>query len=423
MATLRTRISGGLDQLYGTHVVSPQLITAMSGGDQVIWLTRGPDGAAYMISTDRSVLRVDPATGRSAVIVTAGEGSGVGMGPPYVLGVGGPDLLIIDTRGALWRWRPSDDQGNGTLGSIRVGGDVNWGHDVPDIGTFVINADRGLYRLYVAHPPSQQILRYEPVADGSSFIAPTPYFLGESEPVSSFRRLFIDGDIYALTGDNVLRYFNGRRVTSYALADPPDGEDVRPGHDYQQFAGTGLRTEAGRLYVWDATHKRVLVFNKDDGAYIEQFVADGAEFDDVRGMYVADGAAGQPSALIFATAGGLYSVALDSTPVDAANAGAVGQRPLQPAAIVGPVGRARRIARRLAVAIGQYALHARPASPELKSRRWRRRASTRWSSKASASTCSRPSTWSSCATPFASVTCPSGSGRGRPTPSRCACRA
>jgi hypothetical protein len=316
VATLRARISGGLDTLYGTHEVSPQLITAMSGGDQVIWLTRGPDGAAYMISTDRSVLRVDPATGRSAVIVTAGEGSGVGMGPPYLLGGGGPDLLIIDTRGALWRWRPSDAEGNGTLGTIRVGGDVAWGHDVPDIGTFVINTDRGLYRLYVAHPPSQQILRYEPVADGSSFIAPTPYFLGENEPVDSFRRLFIDGDIYALTGDNVLRYFNGRRVTSYALADPPDGEDVRPGHDYQQFAGTGLRNEAGRLYVWDATHKRVLVFNKEDGAYLEQFVADGSEFDDVRGMYVAEGGSGQPSALIFATAGGLYSVVLDSTPAD-----------------------------------------------------------------------------------------------------------
>ena len=314
VATLRTRISGGLDQLYNTHTVSPSLVTALNGGNQVIWLTQGPDGAAYYVSTDRSVSRVDPATGRAAVIVTAGEGSGVGMGPPYLLGVGGPDLLIIDTRGALWRWRPSDSQGNGTLGSIRVGGDTAWGHDVPDIGTFVINADRGLYRLYVAYPPSSQILRYEPVADGSSFIAPTPYFLGEDEPVDSFRRLFIDGDIYALTADNVLRYFNGRRVTSYALGDPPDGADVRPGHDYQQFTGTGLRNEDGRLYVWDATHKRVLVFNKADGAYVEQFVADGSEFDDVRGMYVDEGQPGQPAMLVFATSGGVYKVALDTTP-------------------------------------------------------------------------------------------------------------
>ncbi len=314
VATLRARISTGLDQLYNTHTVSPDLVTALTGGNQVIWLTRGPDGAAYYISTDRSVSRVDPATGRSAVIVTAGEGSGVGMGPPYLLGLGGPDLLIIDTRGALWRWRPSDNQGNGTLGAIRVGGDTNWAHDVPDIGTFVINADRGLYRLYVAYPPTAQILRYEPVADGSSFIAPTPYFLGESEPVNTFRRLFIDGDIYALTADNVLRYFNGRRVTSYALGDPPDGADVRPGHDYQQFTGTGLRNEVGRLYVWDAIHKRVLVFNKDDGAYLEQFVSDGPEFDDVRGMYVVEGQPGQPSTLVFATAGGLYQVILDTTP-------------------------------------------------------------------------------------------------------------
>ena len=165
------------------------------------------------------------------------------------------------------------------------------------------------------------------------------YFLGENEPVDTFRRLFIDGDIYALTGDNVLRYFNGRRVTSYALSDPPDGEDVRPGHDYQQFAGTGLRNEEGRLYVWDATHKRVLVFNKDDGAYVQQFVAESV-----------------PRAV--------WRRGVMSTRK------AAKQRLRRRAAASVPRrrrrGRLPRPADRLAPRrqIGRYALHARPASPE-----------------------------------------------------------
>jgi len=180
------------------------------------------------------------------------------------------------------------------------------------VGTFVINVDRGLYRLYVAHPPSGQILRYEPVADGSSFIAPTPYFLGENEPVATFRELFIDGDIYALTGDNALRYYNGKKVTSYAFEIPPDDADVRPDHDYQRFAGTGARNADGRLYVWDARHSRVLVFNKDDGAYEEQFVAatGSTAFADVRGMYVDEGLAGDAPVLYFVTASGLYRATL-----------------------------------------------------------------------------------------------------------------
>jgi hypothetical protein len=315
VAALRARISTGLDKLYGTHTVDTTQIYAMTGGNQALWLSQGPDGAAYVVSTDRSVLRIDPATRQAAVIVQAGQGSGVGMGPPYLLGTGGPDLLIVDTRGSLWRWRPSDSLGNGTLGSIRIGGDTAWGHDVPDIGTFVVNADRGLYKLYVVHPPSGQVLRYDPVADGSSFLAPTPYFVGESEPVDTFRQIFIDGKIYALTGDNMLRYFNGRRETSFALAIPPDQNDVRPAHDFQHFAGTGARDESGLLYVWDATHQRVIVYDKGEGTYIEQFVvAQGSTpFADIRGMYVIEGDAGQPSTLLFATANGLYSAQLESS--------------------------------------------------------------------------------------------------------------
>ena len=64
--------------------------------------------------------------------------------------------------------------GGGTLGQINVAGDQVWGDDVVDIETFLINPDQGLYRLYVPYPPSGQILRYDPTADGGGFSAPAP---------------------------------------------------------------------------------------------------------------------------------------------------------------------------------------------------------------------------------------------------------
>ena len=54
---------------------------------------------------------------------------------------------------------------------------------------------------------------------------PTPR-LAAARPIDKLTDLYIDGDIYALTGDNALRYYNGRRITSYALGTPPDEADV-----------------------------------------------------------------------------------------------------------------------------------------------------------------------------------------------------
>ena len=317
VATLRGRVAAGLDLLYDAHRIPTSRLYGVPEGVAATALIRGPDAAAYLITTERTVVRFDTASRQAATVARAGEGTGVGMGAPVLLARGGPDLLVVDIRGGLWRWRPSDDQGGGTLGSIRIGGEQQWGRDVPDLGTFIINPNRPeLYRLYVAHPQSGQVLRYEPVADGGSFLAPTPYFLGDEEPVETFRQLFIDGDIFALAEENVLRYYNGRRVTSFALADPPDAADLRPGHDYQRFAGTGPR-QVGRLYVFDATHSRMLVYDKNDGTYIEQFIAaEGAQaFSDVRGMYLVEGETeADAPRLIFATPQGIYQAVLEAPP-------------------------------------------------------------------------------------------------------------
>jgi serine/threonine protein phosphatase PrpC len=320
VAELREQVTAGLEELYDVHRVASSEIIALPEGAGTTSLVRGPDeslgfdDAAYMVA-NRSVVRVNTQTGAAVTVASPGDGPGTGMGAPVLLSRGGPDLVILDVRGGLWRWRPSDNAGGGTLGPIRVSGDQQWGSDLPDIGTFLINPDQGLYRLYVPHALSSQILRYEPAGDGSGFSPPTPYFVGESEPVAEFRQLFIDGDIYALTGDGMLKYFNGRRV-GFELDVPPDAEDMRSGHDYRRMAITGERG-SGRIYVWDATHARVIAFNKADGTYLEQWLAAGGqpELTDVRGMYVVDRGEVEAPLLIWATDDRLYQTVLASDQV------------------------------------------------------------------------------------------------------------
>jgi len=304
---LSGRVATALDGLYSTTPVAGSAFYAAPPGVEISRVALGPDDAAYAIA-GQAVVRVDPQSGAVATIIQAGDGAGQGIGPPRLLARGGPDLLVVDVRGELWRWRPS-----GTLGPVRVAGDQVWDEAVVDFETFVINPDQGLYRLYVPHPPSSQLLRYDPTADGSGFSAPAPYLVGEDEDINAFRQLHIDGDIYAVTADNLLRYFSGRQ-TGFSLDAPPDAENLRPEHDYALMAATGTRG-VGRLFVWDRQWSRLLVYDKTEGSYVEQFVAaTGAPpLTDLVGMYLVDRGEVQPPTLVWARPEGLYQVVLSAS--------------------------------------------------------------------------------------------------------------
>lgn len=288
---LRQRIATGLDGLYGTKRAQGEVVldlTATAGRDPA-QLVLGPDGAAYFLDRAlRTVTRVDPATGAAAVIVTAGDGPGEGIGTPMILATGGADLLIADNRSALWRWRPSDAAGNGTLGQFLLGGEAGWGSDIIDMGTFLIPGDDGTanYNLYVIDPGQSQILRYLPTGDGGGFSAPSNYLATANENVAEFRQIYIDGDIFALTSASAVRHDRGQR-REFELDPPPDDGDIRPGHDFVVFDGTGVQGE-GRFYVWDAEHPRLIVYDKVSGEYVEQWVTTRASppMEDLRGLYV-----------------------------------------------------------------------------------------------------------------------------------------
>ncbi|MEP7378740.1 MAG: hypothetical protein ABI725_04170 [Chloroflexota bacterium] len=305
ISQLDAQLRLGLDELYATTQISPEQIYTAPAGARITALTQGPDDAAYAIVGD-TVVRVDPVTGAFTTVLQAGDGPGE-IAAPRLLARGGPDLLIVDVDGGLWRWRPS-----GALGQIRLSGDQVWDETVVNIQTFLINADQGLYRIYVPYPKTAQILRYDPTADGGGFAAPAPYFISESVDVASFRQLYVDGDVYAVTADNVGQYFSGRQ-TAFSLDPPLDDGDLRPGHEYALLAATGVRAD-GNLYVWDKLWSRILVYDKGAGAYSTQFLAaDGAEpLTDIAGMYVIDRGHSQPALLIFATSSGIFTVELSA---------------------------------------------------------------------------------------------------------------
>jgi hypothetical protein len=122
--------------------------------------------------------------------------------------------------------------------------------------------------------------------------------------------LYVDGDVYAVTGDNLNQYFSGRQ-TPFSLDLPPDDGDMRAGHDYALVAATGVRGD-GLLYVWDKLWSRILVYDKGAGAYQMQFLAaDGAQpLADLAGYYVIDRGHTQPPLMVFATSSALYQVEL-----------------------------------------------------------------------------------------------------------------
>ena len=176
VAPLRAKAVAGLDRLYGVVPVASNTIftfTPAEGGEPIDLrtLVRGPDGAPYVLdASTKSVYRIDLNARKATVVARAGQkANGATVANPRFLAVGGLDLLIVDAKNTVWRWRPSDSTGKGTLIRIKVNGSASWGDDVSGIGTYLKDDGRGLYNLYVIDPSEQTIRAYSPAFDGGGF--------------------------------------------------------------------------------------------------------------------------------------------------------------------------------------------------------------------------------------------------------------
>jgi hypothetical protein len=281
-------------------------------------LVRGSDGAPYVLdSANETVWRIDIKKQKaSAILKTGTKASGVRAAAPKLLTTGGPDILVLDAKNNLWRWRPSNTTGKGTLVHIRVKDSASWGDDIKDIATFVANFDAAFYKLYVVDPSAQNIMVLSPANDGSGYpVKPNPRLPTERD-VSGITDLLIDGDIYVAENGAVSRVI----PASGWDATPPDDTSVRPDPRYTMISspdrpdGSSSRRN-GILYAFDAQNHRVVAFNKSNGKFIEQYrpAGDASAWDDLQGMVVLPAPdAEAPSTMWWITSTGLHSSLLEA---------------------------------------------------------------------------------------------------------------
>jgi hypothetical protein len=297
ITTLRETVVAGLDKLYHVVEIDSAAVYTFPTDQAAAALTevvRGSDGAPYVLdSGTRTVWRIDLAKKTASAVLRAGNKVGsLTIADPRFLTTGGPDILILDASNVLWRWRPSNSSGKGTLVRIPVTGATSWGNDLKAIGTFVANFDAAFYKLYVVDPSQQNIMVLSPNSDGSGYSSAPTRRLPTDRPVDGMSDLLIDGDIYVAENGQVERVIPATGWTAGSLGD----ELLRPTANYQWISsptnpdGTPSR-RTGYIYAFDTTNHRIVAFNKSDGSYHEQYRLAGGDigWNDLRGMAVLPG--------------------------------------------------------------------------------------------------------------------------------------
>ncbi|MEA2610168.1 MAG: family protein phosphatase [Chloroflexota bacterium] len=320
VAPLRSQTLAGLDRLYGVvPVTSTTLFTfapaAGAGPIDLRAMVKGPDGVPYVIDrSTKTVYRIDTKTRKATVVVRSGQkASGATVSTPRYLAVGGPDLLILDSKNLLWRWRPADAKGKGTLTRVNVKGATSWGSDIMGMATFVRDESLGLYNLYVVDPSAQQIKAYSPAADGSGFPAAPTAWLATARDVSGMTSIYVDGDLFAADGGALARFVSGKNDGWAATA--PDDTLLRPAPTYSIVSG-GTDRRTGNLYAFDRPNARIVAVDKAAGTYRAQYrLAGGAKnWADLRAMYVNPGVSDGPASIVWLSADGVHEAVLELVP-------------------------------------------------------------------------------------------------------------
>ena len=163
-------------------------------------MVQGPDGAPYVIDrTTKTVYRVDLKR-KKATVVAARRAEGRRARRSRrrrFLAVGGLDLLILDSKNVLWRWRPSNATGKGTL-------DQGQGQRVGLVGRRRGRASGRTSRTRAAasttctsstRPSSRSGPTRRPSTAAGSRPASTGW-LATARPVDGMTALYIDGDLF-----------------------------------------------------------------------------------------------------------------------------------------------------------------------------------------------------------------------------------
>lgn len=315
ITALREQATEALNKIFLVNATSPiELFNFEAAGAtvEIQAIAQGPDGRPYVIDkVTGAVYRIDAERGRATVVYQPGfDLYGTRTGRALLLAASGPDLLVFDASSNLWRWRPSDGAGKGTLVKLRVRDGELWGSDIKAIVGFAADPGTGLYRLYVVDPSARQILRYQPAPDGTGYPAtPTAYLINPLS-LGAMTSIAIDGDVY-MTSDGALRRYSGGAPDDWAPAVIGD-ELLRPTLTPTLVMSAGA-ARTGIVYVWDNSAQRVIAYSKAaSGAMLAQYVItdQDAPIGEVLGGYILPASDGGAPTFVWAELGRVRSAVL-----------------------------------------------------------------------------------------------------------------
>jgi hypothetical protein len=326
---LRNQVVDGLDRLFSMADATDETLFTFPGNPakDLRAIVEGPvgDGSPFVLdAATSSVYRIDLKNGKATAIFREGNSAtGRKEAAPKLLAVGGRDLLILDEKNVVWRWRPANTSGKGTLNRFPSGvsGSSEWGSDVIAIGTFIRDSEANLYNFYVIDESAQQILRYSPAADGGGFPGTPTRWLSAARDVSGITSLYIDGDIWLADGGQVLRVVNGNPAGWDATA--PGDEILRKAPDYSVIS-SGAERRIGTLYGFDDANDRIVALSKVNGAFLGQFrlEVDGKDgWTDLRGFYVDPGQGDEPDSIVWISKTGIHRSVLQPPTAPGASPG------------------------------------------------------------------------------------------------------
>ena len=318
---LRAQVTAGLDTIYGVVLVRSSTLFTFPDDtpvklEQLVRVMRGPDQAPYVLDTlGKTVWRIDLTKKTASPVAKTGQkASGTKVADPKILSTGGPDVLVLDTKNTLWRWRPVDSKGKGTLVRIKIADSASWGDDVSVMSTFVANFDAAFYKLYIVDPSEQNIRVLSPANDGSGYPVKPIDRLPTDRPVDGITDLLLDGDIFVAENGEVARVIP---AAGWAAV-PPKDTQVRPDPNYVLLSSPDRpdgqsSKRVGLLYAFDRANSRIVAFDKGDGKFFAQYLlADGDRgWKDLQDMVVMPGAdEDAPATAWWISSTGLHSAVL-----------------------------------------------------------------------------------------------------------------
>ncbi len=321
VASLRDRIDGRLDALYRVaRVEEPDPVTNLASAFEDVRpadMVAASDGSLWVLDTGRGrIIRVDPADGTTALVYRAGQAleSGEIPGDPWLIATAATDVVVIDRQRTAWRI----DLAERIPRRMPLNGVEALSGETHLIGALQHRPPLEIFNLYAVDAASGDIRRWSPPA-----VIPVTY----PEPPQAFlvdepdldpreaRDLRVDVNAWLLHADTVTRVdFGSPRSQSEYSLDPPPDADVRAGLDYRLLDGATVG-DRDLLYVYDAAHDRLIAFQRADGAFVRQWMAESGtdaadSLADVRGLSVTSVADGPPAAYLL-TGDGVVRLVLE----------------------------------------------------------------------------------------------------------------